>query len=282
MKLIRYGREGLEKPGLLDSAGGVRDLSAIIADIGPAQLSPEGLARLREIRPEALPAVEGSPRLAAPLTGSSKFVAVGLNYSDHAREAGLPIPPEPILFMKATTALCGPYDDIVLPEGASKTDWEVELGVVVGSVARRVREAEALRYVAGYCVANDVSERVFQLEHGGQWVKGKSCDTFAPLGPWLVTADEVPDPQNLDLWLEVNGERRQASNTRHMIFGVAYLVSYVSRFMTLLPGDVILTGTPSGVGLGMKHPEYLKDGDGVRAGITGLGEQRQKVRSPSA
>ena len=277
MKLVRYGQPGQEKPGLLDAQGQLRDLRGVVADIGPGQLGDDALARLRQLDASALPAVDGAPRLGSPLTGTRKFIAIGLNYADHAAESGLPIPAEPVVFMKATSCIQGPDDAVMLPRGSVKTDWEVELGVVIGTRARYVTEAEALGHVAGYCTINDVSEREFQTERGGTWDKGKGCDTFGPLGPWLVTRDEVPDPQNLAMWLEVNGERVQTGNTRTMIFGVAKIVSYVSEFMTLEPGDVITTGTPPGVGLGMKPPRYLKAGDCMALGIEGLGEQRQQV-----
>ncbi|WP_119458474.1 fumarylacetoacetate hydrolase family protein [Rhodospirillaceae bacterium SYSU D60014] len=276
MKLVRYGSVGQEKPGLIDSAGTLRDLSGTLPDIDGAALAPERLAALKAIDPATLPAVSGSPRLGPPLTGIGKIVAVGLNYSDHAAEAGLPVPSEPILFMKATTAISGPHDPVIIPKDSVKTDWEVELAIVIGSVARHVEERDALRYVAGYMICNDVSERAYQIERQGQWVKGKSCDSFAPLGPWLVTADEVPYPQSLSMWLDVNGERMQTGSTATMIFGVAHLVSYISRFMTLMPGDIIPTGTPPGVGLGFKPPRFLKPGDVMRLGIEGLGEQRQE------
>ncbi|WP_119461097.1 fumarylacetoacetate hydrolase family protein [Rhodospirillaceae bacterium SYSU D60014] len=275
MKLVRYGPVGQEKPGLIDSAGTLRDLSGRLPDIDGAALAPERLAALQAVDPATLPAVSGSPRLGPPLTGIGKIVAVGLNYSDHAAEAGLPVPSEPILFMKATTAISGPHDPVIIPKDSVKTDWEVELTIVIGSVARHVAERDALRYVAGYMICNDVSERAYQIERQGQWVKGKSCDTFAPLGPWLVTTDEIPDPQSLSMWLDVNDERMQAGSTATMIFGVAQLVSYISQFMTLMPGDIIPTGTPPGVGLGFKPPRFLKPGDVMRLGIEGLGEQRQ-------
>lgn len=277
MKLLRYGPAGQEKPGLLDEAGRMRDLSAHVRDITPDTLSPDGLDRLRRIDPKTLPLVEGSPRLGPCIANVSKLVCVGLNYTDHAKETGAAIPKEPVLFMKATTAICGPNDDVVLPKGSQKLDWEVELGIVIGRKARYVTVHDAPAHIAGYCIVNDVSEREFQIERGGQWTKGKSGDTFAPLGPWLVTADEVPDPQALDLFCEVNGKRMQNGTTRNMIFPVAHIVSYISHFMTLLPGDVIPTGTPAGVGLGMKPQVFLKPGDTMRLGITGLGEQRQKV-----
>jgi len=277
MKLIRYGMKGHEKPGLVDDQGTLRDLSHAIETIDPSTLSPQGLNRLRSIAPESLPRVRGVPRLGVPFTGISKIVGVGLNYRDHAKEAGMPIPSEPILFMKATTCISGPCDPLVLPPGSQKTDWEVELGIVIGSVARHVAIDRALDHIAGYCVANDVSEREYQLERGTQWDKGKGCDTFGPLGPWLVTADEVTDPQDLHLWLDLNGTRVQDGSTANMVFGCAELVSYISRFMTLLPGDVIVTGTPPGVGLGMKPQRFLAAGDTLRLGIDGLGVQEQAV-----
>jgi len=264
---------------MLDAQGGLRDLSGLLPDIDTRVLSPDGLRALAAIDASRLPRVEGTPRLGVPVAGIGKFVAVGLNYSDHAAEAGMAAPTEPILFSKATSCLNGPCDDIILPPGSAKTDWEVELGVIIGSQARRVDERSALAHVAGYCVVNDVSERAYQIERsGGQWDKGKGCDTFGPVGPWLVTADEVPDPQALALWLDVNGQRCQSGNTRTMIFSVAHLVSYISHFMTLMPGDIIATGTPPGVGMGMKPPRYLRAGDVVSLGIEGLGEQRQHVR----
>lgn len=277
MKLVRFGEMGLEKPGLIDDAGHLRDLSAVVTDIGPAQLSDAGLAALRQIRSGTLPLVEGTPRLGAPLSGVGKFIAIGLNYADHAAEAGLPIPQEPILFMKATSCIQGPHDPVMLPQGAEKCDWELELGVVIGTRARYVTPEGALSHVAGYCTVNDVSERAFQMERGGTWDKGKGCDTFGPLGPWLVTRDEVSDPQALGMWLDLNGQRTQTGNTKTMIFNVARIVSYVSEFMTLMPGDVITTGTPPGVGMGMKPPLFLKAGDVMTLGIDGLGEQRQLV-----
>ncbi|MBX3647008.1 MAG: fumarylacetoacetate hydrolase family protein [Rhodocyclaceae bacterium] len=277
MKLVRYGNNGQEKPGLIDEEGKLRDLSVAIETIDQATLSPQGLNSLRSIAPDSLPRVKGTPRLGVPFTGISKIVGVGLNYSDHAKEAGMPIPSEPILFMKATTCISGPSDPLLLPPGSVKTDWEVELAIVIGSVARHVPLEQALDHVAGYCVANDVSEREYQLERGTQWDKGKGYDTFGPLGPWLVTRDEVPDPQDLHLWLELNGQRVQDGNTSNMVFGCAELVSYISRFMTLLPGDVIVTGTPPGVGLGMKPPRFLQAGDSLRLGIDGLGVQEQVV-----
>ncbi|MFN4148191.1 MAG: fumarylacetoacetate hydrolase family protein [Rhodocyclaceae bacterium] len=277
MKLVRFGPRGREKPGLIDAQGRLRDLSAHCATIGWNELSPAGLRRLRKIDPASLPLVRGKPRLGVPFTGISKIVGVGLNYRDHALETGAAIPSEPVLFMKATTAINGPFDPIVLPRGSTHTDWEAELGVVIGKTARYVEESQALEHVAGYVTFHDVSERDFQKNRGGSWDKGKGCDTFAPIGPWLVTRDELPDPQRLRVWCEVNGQRRQDGNTADMIFPVAHLVSYISQFMTLLPGDVICTGTPAGVGMGMKPPQYLKAGDVVMIGVEGLGEQCQKV-----
>ncbi|MCG8510450.1 MAG: fumarylacetoacetate hydrolase family protein [Rhodospirillales bacterium] len=277
MKLLRYGPQGEEKPGILDDSGRIRDLSNQVSDIEAATLAPERLAALSGIDTASLPAVDGSPRFGVPVAGIGKIIAIGLNYSEHAKESGMELPSEPVMFSKAVTALNGPNDRVVMPKGSKKSDWEVELAVVIGRKAQYVEEAVALDYVAGYAVMNDVSERRFQLEMGGQWVKGKSFDTSAPLGPWLVTRDEVPDPQKLNLWLEVNGERRQSGNTSTMIFGVAHLISYVSRFMTLMPGDVITTGTPPGVGLGHNPPIFLKAGDVMRLGVEGLGEQRQEV-----
>jgi 2,4-didehydro-3-deoxy-L-rhamnonate hydrolase len=282
MKLVRYGTVGKEKPGMIDKAGGLRDLSSIINDIDAQVLSDEGLARLAAIDPQQLPQVHGEPRYGAPVAHVGKMICVGLNYSEHAAETGAPIPQMPVLFMKATSAIMGPNDDVIIPQGSIKTDWEVELGVVIGETARSVSVDDALSHVAGYLVVNDLSERDFQFEHGGQWVKGKSCDTFGPLGPWLVTRDEVPDPQNLGLWLEVNGHRYQNGHTRTMIFGVAQLVSHISRYMTLQPGDVISTGTPAGVGLGQKPPIYLRAGDVIELGIEGLGQQHQHVRAHAA
>ena len=277
MKLVRYGQPGKEKPGLMDATGKLRDLSGVVADIGPGQLSDAALAKLRKIKTDTLPLVRGKPRLGCPVSGTGKFVAIGLNYADHAAEAGLPIPKEPIIFMKATNCMQGPDDAVMLPKGSVKSDWEVELGIVIGTRARYVSQKAALDHVAGYCVVNDVSEREYQIERGGTWDKGKCCDTFGPIGPWLVTRDEVPNPQKLDMWLELNGRRMQVGNTRTMIFGVAKIISYVSQFMTLEPGDVITTGTPPGVGMGAKPPIYLKKGDVMRLGIAGLGEQQQLV-----
>lgn len=277
MKLLRYGPPGAEKPGLLDKDGTIRDLSAVVPDIAGETLLPDAMARIQGLDPASLPAVEGEPRLGPCVGGVGKFVCIGLNYTDHAKEAGMPIPEEPVLFMKATSAIAGPDDPVVIPRGAIKMDWEVELGLVIGKPAKYTDESEALSHVAGYCVINDVSEREHQLERSGQWVKGKSADGFGPIGPWLVSPDEVPDPQNLHLWLEVNDERRQEGTTATMIFGVAHLVSYISRFMSLQSGDVISTGTPPGVGHGRKPPVYLKPGDVMRLGIDGLGVQRQEL-----
>ncbi len=280
MKLMRYGAKGAEKPALVDADGKVRDLSGVLADITAQTLTPKGLDRLRGLDTASLPVVENPGRIAPPWSGCEKFLCIGLNYADHAAESNLPIPKEPILFMKPISARVGPNDPVVLPQGSVKGDWEVELGVVIGSKARYVPEADALKHVAGYCVVNDVSEREYQIERGGTWDKGKGCDTFGPVGPWLVTADEVGDPQNLSMFLEVNGHRFQNGSTRTMIFGVAQLVSYVSRFMTLFPGDLISTGTPPGVGMGVKpNPVYLKAGDTMRLGIEKLGEQRQSVHA---
>jgi len=277
MKLCRYGKSGFEKPGVIDSEGRLRDLSKVVSNIGPNELSPRGLKMLSKVKPESLPIVNGSLRLGVPYVGIGKFVAIGLNYSDHAKEAGMPIPSEPVVFMKATTCISGPYDDIIQPKGSTKLDWEAELGIVIGSKAQYVSEDKALEHVAGYCVVNDVSERAFQLQ-SSQWDKGKGCDSFGPIGPWLVTTDEITDPQVLDMWLDVNGKRMQTGNTRTMIFGAANIVSYLSQYMTLLPGDIITTGTPPGVGMGIKpEPVFLKPGDVVALGIKGLGEQRQKV-----
>ena len=277
MKLLRFGEPGRERPGLVDQSGSLRDLSGIVDDIAGDALGDAGLDMLRRIDPGTLPLVGGSPRIGACVGTPGKFICVGLNYADHARETGKEPPAEPILFMKATSAICGPDDDIEIPEGSSKTDWEVELGVVIGKRAKYVREEDALEHVAGYCTVNDVSERAFQSERGGQWTKGKSHDTFGPVGPWLVTRDEVADPQVLELWLEVDGVRRQNGSTRTMIFGVASLVSYISRFMTLEPGDIIATGTPPGVGLGHKPPVFLRAGQTMRLSVEGLGTQTQKT-----
>ncbi len=273
MKLLRYGPPGQEKPGLLDAEGRLRDLSGVIGDVGGEALLPGSLARLAALDPSDLPAVSGTPRLGPCVAGVGKFPAVGLNYADHAKETGGQAPREPIIFTKMTSSICGPNDDTVIPRGSVKTDWEVELGVVIGTPGKYIAEADALAHVAGYCVVDDVSEREYQLERKGQWVKGKSADSFGPIGPWLVTADEVPDPQTLGLWCEVDGARRQDGTTANMIFGVAFLVSYISRFMSFQPGDIIATGTPAGVGLGMKPPTFLAPGQRVRLGVEGLGEQ---------
>lgn len=277
MKLVRFGNPGKEKPGLVDQDGKLRDLSAVVPDIGPAQLAPAALAKIRKANPAKLPLVRGTPRMGCPVNGIGKFVAIGLNYSDHAAEAGMPIPKEPIVFMKATSCIQGPDDAVMLPRNSVKSDWEVELGIVIGTRARYVSKKDALSFVAGYCVVNDVSEREYQLERGSQWDKGKGCDTFGPIGPWLVTTDEIPNVQKLGMWLDLNGERTQTGSTKTMIFGAAHLVSYVSQFMTLLPGDVITTGTPPGVGMGMKPPRFLRKGDVMTLGIDGLGQQRQQV-----
>jgi len=277
MKLLRWGPAGAERPGLLDNAGIARDLTGLVPDIGGALLSDTGLAMLRGLDAGSLPLVPAGARLGPCVTGTGKFICIGLNYSDHAAETGATVPPEPIIFMKATSAICGPDDPIIVPRGSEKTDWEVELGVVIGTAGKYIAEADALAHVAGYCVINDVSERAFQSERSGQWTKGKSCDNFGQTGPWLVTRDEVADPQNLGMWLTVNGQSRQNGSTRTMVYGVAHLVSYLSQFFTLHPGDIISTGTPPGVALGMKPPVYLKPGDVVELGIEGLGQQRQDV-----
>src|SRR5271166_3534887 len=277
MKLLRYGPSGQEKPGLLDREGNIRDIAGAVRDIAGEALAPAALDRLRRLDPATLPLVPGTPRL-GPCVGSvSKIVAIGLNYRLHAQEAGAAIPSEPIFFMKATSSICGPNDDVIIPKNSQKADYEVELGIVIGSLARHVSRADARKHVAGYCVVNDVSEREFQIERGGQWTKGKSADTYCPIGPWLVTSDEVPDPQKLELFCKVNDKTMQQGTTANMIFGVAHIVSYISHFMTLMPGDIIPTGTPAGVGLGMKPPIFLKAGDTMHLGIGGLGEQRQKV-----
>lgn len=277
MKLLRHGPSGAEKPGLLHSDGTIRDLSTVVADIGGTVLSDAGLAAIRAADPAKLPVVDAAMRLGPCVAGTGKFICIGLNYSDHAAETGATVPPEPIIFMKATSAIVGPNDPIIIPRGSEKTDWEVELAVIIGTKAKYVSVEDAFDYVAGYAITNDVSERAFQTERSGQWTKGKSCDNFGQIGPWLVTRDEVADPQDLPMWLTVNGEKVQNGSTRTMVYGVAYLVSYLSQFMTLHPGDVISTGTPPGVGLGMKPPRYLKAGDVVELGITGLGQQRQDV-----
>ena len=279
MKLLRYGPAGSEKPGMLDKAGRIRDLSAIIADIGPSAIGPEGLDRLREIDPATLPEIEGSPRLGPPVAGVPKVIAIGLNYSDHAAEVGMPLPTEPIVFMKAISSITGPTGPVVIPKKSKKLDWEVELGIVIGKTAQYVDEDQVFDHIAGYVLANDISEREWQIERGGLWDKGKSADTFCPLGPWLVTRDEIPDPQKLSMCLDLNGQRRQTGSTATMIFGVKTIVSYLSQMMTLTPGDVIVTGTPPGVGSGMKPPVFLKPGDVMMLGIEGLGEQECKVVS---
>ena len=282
MKLVRYGNPGKEKPGLIDAEGKLRDLSAVVKDIGAEQLSPAALAKISKVKTDKLPLVKGKPRFGSPVANVGKFIAIGLNYTDHAEESGMPIPAEPVVFMKANSCVVGANDDIMLPKGSVKTDWEVELGIVIGTKARYVSQKEALNFVAGYCTINDVSEREYQLERGPQWDKGKGCDTFGPIGPWLVTTDEITNPQKLGMWLDVNGQRFQTVNTKTMIFSCAKIVSYLSQFMTLMPGDVITTGTPPGVGLGIKKdgkpaPVFLKKGDVVTLGIEGLGEQRQLV-----
>ena len=277
MKLLRHGPHGSEKPGLLDADGRIRDLSGMVEDISGEVLSDAGLGRLRAIDPLGLPLVEPSVRLGPCVAGTGKFICIGLNYSDHAAETGAEVPPEPIIFMKATSAICGPNDPIIIPRNSFKTDWEVELAVIIGARAKYVSPEQAMNHVAGYAITNDVSERGFQIERAGQWTKGKSCDNFGQIGPWLVTRDEVADPQDLDMWLTVNGQRMQGGSTRTMVYGVAYLVSYLSQFMSLMPGDVISTGTPPGVGMGQKPPRYLRPGDVVELGIAGLGQQRQDV-----
>lgn len=278
MKLLRYGKAGSEKPGLVDADGKIRDLSGHVADIAGAVLAPAQLKKLAKLDPASLPAVRGNPRLGPCVTGTGKFICIGLNYSDHAAETGATVPPEPVIFMKATSAIVGPNDDVLIPRGSKKTDWEVELGIVIGKTAKYVSEEEALNYVAGYVVCHDVSERAFQTERSGQWTKGKSCDTFGPTGPWLVTKDEIKDVHNLKMWLTVNGKTRQNGSTSTMVYKPAFLVSYLSQFMSLHPGDIISTGTPPGVGMGMKPPKYLKDGDVVELGIEGLGQQKQTFK----
>ncbi len=277
MKLLRHGPRGSEKPGMLDASGTVRDLTGIVPDVAGAVLSDAGLAAIRAVDPSTLPAVPAGTRLGACVAGTGKFICIGLNYADHAAESGMAVPPEPVIFMKATSAICGPTDPIIIPRNSVKTDWEVELAVIIGTKAKYVTEADAMAHVAGYAITNDVSERAFQTERSGQWTKGKSCDNFGQIGPWLVTRDEVANPQDLSMWLTVNGEKVQNGSTRTMVYGVNFLVSYLSQFMTLHPGDVISTGTPPGVGLGMKPPRYLKPGDVVELGIAGLGQQRQDV-----
>ncbi|MHB9797691.1 fumarylacetoacetate hydrolase family protein [Pseudomonas sp. MT3] len=277
MKLLRYGAKGAERPGLLDADGRLRDLSQHIGDIAGNVLTPEGLDGLRQLDPRSLPLVDGTPRLGACVGQVGKFICIGLNYADHAAESGMEVPAEPVIFNKWTSAICGPDDDVEIPRQSTKTDWEVELGVVIGRGGRYIDESRALEHVAGYCVINDISEREYQLERGGTWDKGKGCDTFGPLGPWLVTADEITDPHQLDIWLEVDGKRYQNGNTRTMIFRVPQIIAYLSRFMSLQPGDVISTGTPPGVGLGLKPPVYLRPGQHMRLGIDGLGEQNQRT-----
>ena len=277
MKLVRYGRPGFERPGAIDADGKLRDLGRVIKDVTPAALAPAMLKKLRSVNLARLPVVRGRPRLGCPLAGMGKMICIGLNYTDHAAEVGMALPKEPTLFIKAPSAVCGPDDPIVRPRGAAKLDYEVELGVVLGRDARYVDEAQALGYIAGYCLVNDVSERAFQMEHGGTTTKGKSCDTFAPIGPWLVTADEIDDPQGFEVWTTVNGESRQRGNTKNMIFSVRQLVAYVSRFMSLRAGDIISTGTPAGVAHGMKPPRYVQPGEVVEMGITGLGAQKNRV-----
>ena len=277
MKLLRYGPAGAEKPGLLDDGGTIRDLSAHLPDLSGAALDPEALARLAQLDVASLPAVEDNPRLGPPISGTGKFICIGLNYADHAAESGMDVPPEPVIFMKATSAICGPNDPIIIPRGSQKTDWEVELAVIIGKRAKYVSEADAMSHVAGFAVTNDVSERAFQTERSGQWTKGKSCDNFGQIGPWLVTPDEIADPQNLPMWLKVNGATMQDGSTTTMVYQVPFLIHYLSQFMTLHPGDVISTGTPPGVGMGMKPQRFLKPGDVVELGIEGLGSQRQEV-----
>jgi 2-keto-4-pentenoate hydratase/2-oxohepta-3-ene-1,7-dioic acid hydratase in catechol pathway len=277
MKLLRYGPKGKERPGLLDRDGKIRDISGVIADVMGEAISPKGLARLGKIKPESLPLVRGNPRIGSCIAGPQKFIGIGLNYSDHAAETGAQVPKEPVVFTKQVSCLSGPNDDVTLPPKSKKADWEVELGVVIGTRAKNISKKDALAHVAGYCTVNDISEREFQAERSGQWTKGKSYDSFGPVGPWLVTTDEVKDPQKLHLWLELNGKRVQNGSTATMVYGVAFVVAYVSQFFTLLPGDIITTGTPPGVGLGMKPPRFLKAGDTMRLGVEGLGEQFQTV-----
>ena len=277
MKLVRFGPTGAEKPGILDTNGTIRDLSSVVGDIAGDTLSDAGLAAITAVDLSALPAIAADTRLGPCVAGTGKFICIGLNYADHAAESGLDVPPEPVIFMKATSAICGPNDPIVIPRGSEKTDWEVELAVIIGKRAKYVSEADALDHVAGYCVTNDVSERAFQIERAGQWTKGKSCDNYGQIGPWLVTRDEVADPQNLSMWLTVNGKTMQNGSTKTMVYGVAHVVSYLSRFMSLQPGDVISTGTPPGVGMGQNPQRYLRPGDVVELGVEGLGKQRQDV-----
>ena len=277
MKLLRYGKPGKEKPGILDKQGKLRDLSSIISELDGAAVSPKGLAKLRKLKLDTLPLVRGNPRIGSCIANPQKFIAIGLNYSDHAAESGLQVPPEPVVFTKQVSCLSGPNDDVTLPPKSKKGDWEVELGVIIGTKAKNIKEADALKHVAGYCTINDLSEREFQAERAGQWTKGKSYDTFGPVGPWLVTTDEVKDPQDLHLWLELNGKRVQDGNTKTMVYSVAHIVAYLSQFFTLHPGDIITTGTPPGVGMGMKPQRFLKPGDKMRIGIDGLGVQEQVV-----
>jgi 2-keto-4-pentenoate hydratase/2-oxohepta-3-ene-1,7-dioic acid hydratase in catechol pathway len=277
MKLLRYGKFGKEKPGILDKEGRIRDLSAYVSDIDGNTISPKSLAKLRKVKIESLPLVKGNPRLGACVAKSQKFIAIGLNYSDHAAESGLQVPKEPVVFTKQVSCISGPNDTVTLPPKSKKGDWEVELGVIIGTKAKNIKKADALKHVAGYCTINDLSEREFQVERSGQWTKGKSYDTFGPIGPWLVTSDEVKDPQKLSMWLELNGKRVQSGNTATMVFGVAHIVAYLSQFFTLMPGDIITTGTPPGVGMGMKPPKYLKPGDHMRICVEGLGVQEQMV-----
>ncbi len=278
MKLLRYGKPGQEKPGIIDKDGRIRDLSGHVADIGGAAISPASLKKIAKLKLEELPLVKGNPRLGPCVSGTGKFICIGLNYADHAAESGMAVPPEPVIFMKATSAITGPNDEVEIPRNSVKSDWEVELGVIIGKTGKYVSEDDAMDHVAGYCVINDLSERAFQIEHSGQWTKGKSADTFGPIGPWLVTKDEVKDPQTLGMWLEVNGKRFQDGSTRTMVYGVKFLVSYLSRFMSLQPGDIISTGTPPGVGMGQKPQIFLKAGDVMELGIDGLGRQRQTTR----
>jgi 2,4-didehydro-3-deoxy-L-rhamnonate hydrolase len=277
MKLLRYGPIGKEKPGILDAEGRIRDLSKVVKDISGETISPAALAKLRKVKVDKLPLVKGTPRIGACVANSQKYIAIGLNYADHAAESGMQVPPEPVVFTKQVSCVCGPNDTIMLPPKSKKGDWEVELGVIIGTRAKNIKKADAMKHVAGYCTVNDVSEREFQAERAGQWTKGKSYDTFGPIGPWLVTTDEVKDPQKLKLWLEVNGKRVQNGSTSTMVYGVAYVVAYLSQFFTLMPGDIICTGTPPGVGLGMKPPKFLKPGDKMRVYVEGLGEQNQVV-----
>jgi 2-keto-4-pentenoate hydratase/2-oxohepta-3-ene-1,7-dioic acid hydratase in catechol pathway len=277
MKLLRYGPKGKEKPGLLDAEGRIRDLSGLIDDVSGETISPKSLARIRKAKSESLPLVRGKPRIGACIANPQKFIAIGLNYSDHAAESGLQVPPEPVVFTKQVSCLSGPFDDVTIPPKSKKSDWEVELGVIIGTKAKNIAKRDALKHVAGYCTINDLSEREFQAERAGQWTKGKSYDTFGPVGPWLVTVDEVADPQKLGMWLDLNGKRVQNGSTATMVFGVAHIVAYLSQFFTLLPGDIITTGTPPGVGMGMKPQRFLKPGDVMRLGIDGLGDQEQKV-----